>query len=60
MNKKGLWIYVVGVAVTLAIANWVAYSVGGNEKLASMEIFSAGLIIGMTAMYLAVNFYRRK
>ena len=55
MGQKGveqypLWVYVVGVLVVLGIINLIAH----------LAVFSAGFLIGMLAMYIAVHFYRYK
>ena len=59
MKKRSLWLYIIGVIVVLVIINVIVYMVGGTDKL-KIEIFSAGYLVGMTAMYIAVHIYRWK
>lgn len=60
MKKYPLGLYIVGVIVVLAIINYIAWSVGGEAKLKSFELLSAGFLLGMLAMYIAVHIYRWK
>ncbi|MDI6734551.1 MAG: hypothetical protein QMD50_03660 [Patescibacteria group bacterium] len=60
MKKYPLWLYVIGVIVVLALINYIAWSVGGEAKLKSFELFSGGFLLGMLAMYIAVHLYRWK
>jgi 4-hydroxybenzoate polyprenyltransferase len=60
MKKYPLGLYIVGVIVVLAIINYIAWSVGGEAKLKSFELLSAGFLLGMLAMYIAVHVYRWK
>lgn len=60
MKKYPLGLYVVGVIVALAIINYIAWSVGGAARLKSFELLSAGFLLGMLAMYIAVHIYRWK
>ena len=57
--KHPLWQYVVSVIVVLAVLNGIA-SFTGAAKLKSMGVFSAGFLLGMLAMYIAVHLYRWK
>lgn len=58
MKRYPLWIYVVGVVIVLAIVNYIAWLTGGAEKLGAVESLSAGFLLGMLAMYIAVHIYR--
>jgi len=60
MKKYPLYLYVISVVVVLAIINYIAWSVGGEAKLQSFELLSAGFLLGMLVMYIAVHFYRWK
>ena len=60
MKKYPLGLYVVGVIIALAIINYIAWSVGGAAKLHGFELLSAGFLLGMLAMYIAVHLYRWK
>jgi|HubBroStandDraft_6_1064221.scaffolds.fasta_scaffold6066420_1 hypothetical protein len=60
MKKYSLWVFIIGVIAVLIIMNWLAFMVGGRDKLLQAEIFSAGYLVGMTAMYIAVHVYRWK
>jgi hypothetical protein len=60
MKKNKLWIYVIAVIVVLVMANGIAFTLGGRDKLANMEIFSFGYLIGMTSMFIAIHFYKWK
>lgn len=57
MKRYPLCLYVTGVVIVLAIINLIAWSVG---KGMGISIFSAGFLMGMLAMYIAVHFYRWK
>ena len=57
MRRLPLWVYVVGVIIALAVVNGIAWFVGGAAKLRSLELFSAGFLFGMLAMYIAVHIY---
>lgn len=60
MRKYPLWLYVVAVAIVLAIINYIMWSVGGAAKLESFALHSGSFLLGMLAMYIAVHFYRWK
>lgn len=60
MKKRPLWFYVVAVVVVLVILNLIFWQVGGGVKLREVESVSAGILIGMLAMYIAVHFYTWK
>ncbi|HLW48623.1 MAG TPA: hypothetical protein VKW09_12755 [bacterium] len=59
-KRSPLWLYVVGVIVVLSIVNVIAWFTGGAAKLKATELFSAGFLLGMLAMYIAVHLYRWK
>ena len=58
MKKRSLWVYVIGVIIVLIICNWITFMVGGSNKVLKVEIFSAGYVVGMLSMYIAVHLYR--
>ena len=60
MKKRSLWVFVIGVIVVLVIVNWITFMVGGLDKFLKIGIFSAGYLVGLIAMYLAVHLYRWK
>jgi len=60
MKKYPLRLYVISVIIVLALANYIAWSVGGEAKLKSFELLSSGFLLGMLAMYIAAHFYRWK
>ena len=60
MKKYPLGLYVVGVIIVLVLINYIAWLVGGEVKLQSFELLSAGFLLGMLAMYIAVHVYRWK
>jgi len=60
MKKYPLGLYVIGVIIVLALINYIAWSVGGEAKLQVFKLFSAGFLLGMLAMYIAVHIYRWK
>lgn len=60
MKKYPLSLYVVGVIIVLVLVNCIAWYIGGEAKLKSMELGSIGFLLGMLAMYIAVHLYRWK
>ena len=60
MEKRPLSLYVVGVVMVLALANYLAWSMGGEAKLRGFELLSGGFLLGMLAMYIAVHLYKWK
>jgi len=58
VNKRPLWVYIVGVLVALGIVNYVSYLTGGAAKLHTSSLVSYGFILGLIAMYIAVHLYR--
>ena len=60
MKRFPLWLYVIGIIVVLVIVNCIAWFTGGAVKLRAVELFSAGFLAGMLAMYIAVHVYRWK
>ena len=60
MNKRPLWVYVIGVLVALGIVNYIAWLTGGAAKLNTSMLVSAGFLLGMLAIYIAVHLYRWK
>jgi hypothetical protein len=60
MKKRPLWMYVVGVVVALLVVNYLAWLTGGADKLHTSVLVSFGFLLGMLAMYIAVNLYKWK
>jgi hypothetical protein len=60
MEKRPLSLYVIGVVVVLALANYFAWSMGGAAKLRIFELLSLGFLLGLLAMYIAVHLYKWK
>jgi hypothetical protein len=60
MNKHPLGQYVIGVIIVLALINLILWFAGRKAILKSTEILSAGFLLGMLAMYIAVHIYRWK
>ncbi len=60
MKKYPLGLYVIGVIIVLVFINYIAWFVGGEARLKSVELFSIGFLLGMLAMYIAVHVYRWK
>ena len=59
-NKRPLYVYVIVVVIAIVIVNWISYMIGGADRLAKVEVFSGGFLLGMIAMYIAVHLYRWK
>ena len=60
MQKRPLWLYVVGVVIALVIVSYVSWITGGEAKLQTSELVSIGFLLGMLAMFIAVHLYRWK
>ncbi|HAM50418.1 MAG TPA: hypothetical protein DCP92_06875 [Nitrospiraceae bacterium] len=60
MKRYPLSLYVICVIIVLVLINYIAWFVGGEARLKSVEIFSVGFLLGMLAMYIAVHVYRWK
>ena len=60
MSKYPLSLYVGIVIIILLFVNYLIWSIGGEVKLKFFESFSAGFLLGMLAMYVAVHVYRWK
>lgn len=58
MKKYNLRVYVVGVVIVLAVINCIAWFLNGGTNAKVIEIFSAGFLLGMLAMYIAVHLYK--
>jgi hypothetical protein len=54
---RPLWHYVIAVLVVLAVLNGLMQYLGGAARARDVAIFSAGFLIGMLAMYIAVHVY---
>jgi hypothetical protein len=48
--------YGIGVVIVLAILNGIAWEVGA-PRLHSINVFSAGFVLGMVGMYIAAWLY---
>lgn len=59
-KKRSLGVYVVGVIVCLIIVNSIVWYMGRFAELKSVELISAGFLLGMLAMYIAMHLYRWK
>jgi hypothetical protein len=60
MDKRPLWLYVIGVVIALAAVNYLAWLTGGAAKLYTSELVSVGFLLGLLAMYIAVHPVNRK
>ena len=60
MNKRPLYVYVIAVAVVLALVNVAAWSFDSATTFHTSLTFSGGFLLGMLAMYIAVHLYRWK
>jgi hypothetical protein len=49
--------YAIAVVLIFAILNGVAWLTGYPPRLRSLNVFSAGFILGMIGMYIAAWFY---
>jgi hypothetical protein len=54
---RTLTAYLAGVVIALAMANGLAWFIGGLPKLHMMAVFSAGFLLGAFGMYLAACLY---
>ena len=54
---RTLTAYLIGVILVLALANILAWSIGGLPRLHVMNVFSAGFLLGAFGMYLAAHLY---
>lgn len=57
MRKYPLWVYVLAGIIVLAAGNYFMWLLGDSAKLRATELASAGFIVGMLAMYIAVRVY---
>ena len=53
---RTLTAYGIGVVIVLAILNGIAWLVGA-PRLHSINVFSAGFVLGMVGMYIAAWLY---
>ena len=60
MNKRPLYVYVIGVAVVWAIILMLSWFGIIWEPFHDVVSVCAGFFIGMIAMYIAVHFYTWK
>ena len=49
--------YGIAVVLVFAVLNGVAWLTGYPPQLRSLNVFSAGFILGMIAMYIAASLY---
>ena len=60
MQKHPLSSYVIAMIIVLVAVNVIVWLVGGEMKAKSFTVFSAGFLLGMLAMYIAVHLYSWK
>jgi hypothetical protein len=60
MNKRPLYVYVIGVVVVWAIILTLSWSGIIWTPFSSVVAVCAGFALGMLAMYIAVHLYRWK
>jgi len=60
MNKRPLYVYVIGVGVALILVNYLAWLVDSTAALHTSLMVSGGFLLGMLAMYIAVHLYKWK
>jgi hypothetical protein len=53
---RTLTAYGIGVVIVLAVLNAVAWQ-AGTPKLHSINVFSAGFVLGVLGTYIAANVY---
>ena len=58
MNKRPLYVYVIGVAVVWALLLCGVRSWGTPAHFAAATAVCGGFALGMLAMYIAVHLYR--
>lgn len=59
-KKRSLAVYVFGVIICLISVNLIVWYTGRFEELKSVEQISVGFLLGMLAMYIAMQLYRWK
>ncbi len=60
MKKYPLKVYVISVIIVLIILNILVWYLRGSAESMIVMVFSAGFLLGMLAMYIAVHVYRWK
>ena len=60
MKKYPLYIYVIAVVIVMAVLNILEWYLRGSAESMVVMTFSAGFLLGMLAMYIAVHVYRWK
>ena len=60
MNKRPLYIYVIGVAVVWAIILGLSWFAVIPTPFSELVVVCAGFALGMLAMYIAVHLYTWK
>jgi len=60
VKKHSLGSYVSAVIIIIILVNTVIWRSGKIAELQNVAIFSAGFLVGMLAMYIAVHIYRWK
>ena len=58
MNKPALSTYVIAVVIVFAIIIVVSWLTGNRAFTKKILIFSAGFLMGMLAMYIAMHVYQ--
>lgn len=60
MKKYPLKVYVIAVVIVLIILNLLVWYLRGSAESTVVMTFSAGFLLGMLAMYIAVHVYKWK
>jgi hypothetical protein len=60
MNKRPLYVYVIGVAVIWAVILGVIWFMGDVARFRMFAWVCGGFALGMLAMYIAVHLYTWK
>jgi hypothetical protein len=57
-KKRSIKVYIIGVAIALAIVISVAWFTQSREHFKIITVFCCGYGLGMLAMWIAVHVYR--
>lgn len=60
MNKRPLYVYVIGVAVVWAVILGTMWFFGHTASFHTFALVCLGFALGMLAMYIAVHLYTWK